>query len=1281
MALGEMLTLRKIGWKGRKQSLRAMLLATALSGPVLLLAPAGSFAQEAVQIRGGFHPDYGRVVFDWPRQVDFQTELNGRALLVRFPEAVTTDFTNLLNNLGTYVRSAALEDGGRTVRLELAQAVTVNSFRSGNSIALDLRPDAAAGGVSTEQTAAAPLVPVRVGQHPTYTRIVFDWTEPTAYTVDLADGVLTARFNRPARIDSPQLAGRLPQGFGRPQSAASAEEMVFVLPVADGSTVRDLVSGDKVVFDVTLGSGAVPEAAASATQILTPVAPPAEETAASEAPAPEAQAEDAQTAEAPEADPVADGGQAEDVSDADPLAEGTEAATLAPTDQADAVAAQSGEVQVPGEGTEGPSAEDTVAAAPAADGQTGEGPVSLAPPLDEAEAEAEAEARRILEAEDAAAAEAAAQAEAEEAATAEAEALADADDEAESEASTGGGLQTRVRTAEADVQGPLTAEQLAVQQALEEGTVQFKRDGSGRAISADGPAPVSFSFDWPDEVGAAVYRRGDYIWVVFDRRAPIDLNPLRQQGAPLIDRIEQLPLNNATALRLRAKPDVFPVVRLEGFNWVVDFRTEPYAPQNQVEIRAEADADAGPKLVFPTANPGNLVTIPDPDVGDTLLVATYRDSGTGVAGTRVYPEFRVLSSAQGVVVESNGDEVLFERSFDGFSVSGTDGLHISAVSPEAPASTSQNYSARRLFDFQEWVRGGEADYLPSEYKLLQAVTEVPEESRMDARLDMVRFYAARHRGAEANGIMKVIERLDESIFKKADLRALRGAVRVLNRDYEAARQDLSDPRLDGFAEAALWRGAVLAELGDMKGAADQFGVGDSLLRDYPYPVKAYLGLLRIEAAIATQDRRSASRWLDELDSDVELLTRGQYSRLRFHQGQIAFTQNDLELAFDYWTELVEGTDPKYAARAEFLLINMQRRQNEIDDDEVIERLERLRFQWRGDGFEFRVLRRLGQSYIDKGDYLNGLTTWRLAVTYFAEEDAARELAEDMTTLFRRLYIDGEADRMPPLRALSLYDEFRELTPSGADGDLLIELLANRLIDVDLLDRASALLDQQIEFRLKEQGREKARIGTKLAFVRLLNNDPIGAVDALRKTNFPQIDRELDDDRRRLEAKAMFELDRDEEAVKLLAGDTSIDADILRQDIFRKGENWTEAAKVLQRLSGDPPGDDEEIDEESARHVVNWAVALKLDQDEAGLTQVRELYGPAMNLSAFRDVFNYIVAPNDGGGASLQASLQQLATTDGFNAFMENYRDRLLTPVLGSEESAPVTSGTNTLQDS
>ena len=65
----------------------------------------------------------------------------------------------------------------------------------------------------------------------------------------------------------------------------------------------------------------------------------------------------------------------------------------------------------------------------------------------------------------------------------------------------------------------------------------------------------------------------------------------------------------------------------------------------------------------------------------------------------------------------------------------------------------------------------------------------------------------------------------------------------------------------------------------------------------------------------------------------------------------------------------------------------------------------------------------------------------------------------------------------PLTALALYDEYRELTPAGSEGDEMIGRLADRLVGVDLLDRAVALLDHQIKFRLK--GEKRVEVRTKL----------------------------------------------------------------------------------------------------------------------------------------------------------------------------------------------------------
>ena len=256
----------------------------------------------------------------------------------------------------------------------------------------------------------------------------------------------------------------------------------------------------------------------------------------------------------------------------------------------------------------------------------------------------------------------------------------------------------------------------------------------------------------------------------------------------------------------------------------------------------------------------------------------------------------------------------------------------------------------------------------------------------------------------------------------------------------------------------------------------------------------------------------------------------------------------------------------------------------------------------------------------------------------------------------RLYLEGGAERMQPLTALALYDEYRELTPAGSEGDEMIGRLADRLVGVDLLDRAVALLDHQIKFRLK--GEKRAEAGTKLALVHLLNRKPKAALKALRTTFRPGLPQQTQDDRRRMRAKAMFELGKNKEAVGLLAGDVSTAADQLRADIYWRAQNYQEAAKVLQRLAGGPLREGK-YDLTRAQRVLNWAVAMRLDKDEAGLKLARELYGPAMKNGPLGDAFRYIVIPKTTVTGDLEGISKRITEIDQFEAFLNNYRERLL----------------------
>ncbi len=71
----------------------------------------------------------------------------------------------------------------------------------------------------------------------------------------------------------------------------------------------------------------------------------------------------------------------------------------------------------------------------------------------------------------------------------------------------------------------------------------------------------------------------------------------------------------------------------------------------------------------------------------------------------------------------------------------------------------------------------------------------------------------------------------------------------------------------------------------------------------------------------------------------------------------------------------------------------------------------------------------------------------------------------------------------------------------------------------------------MRYRLK--GEERAKVGAKLALVLLLDRNPKGALSALRNSFQPNLPYEIEDDRRRIRAKATMDLGRHEEAIEIL----------------------------------------------------------------------------------------------------------------------------------------------------
>ncbi|MCC7259982.1 MAG: hypothetical protein IT567_03005, partial [Alphaproteobacteria bacterium] len=84
--------------------------------------------------------------------------------------------------------------------------------------------------------------------------------------------------------------------------------------------------------------------------------------------------------------------------------------------------------------------------------------------------------------------------------------------------------------------------------------------------------PYVVTFPWNEPVAAAVFSRGSYSWIVFDKPAHADLAPLAQQA--FVSDAELLPSDTATIIRFRNPQGLHAQASKDGESWIFKFAPE-----------------------------------------------------------------------------------------------------------------------------------------------------------------------------------------------------------------------------------------------------------------------------------------------------------------------------------------------------------------------------------------------------------------------------------------------------------------------------------------------------------------------------------------------------------------------------------------------------------------------------------------------------------------------------------------------------------------------------------
>jgi tetratricopeptide (TPR) repeat protein len=722
-------------------------------------------------------------------------------------------------------------------------------------------------------------------------------------------------------------------------------------------------------------------------------------------------------------------------------------------------------------------------------------------------------------------------------------------------------------------------------------------------------AQVRFTFAWANPAGAAVFRRGDTVWVIFDAPAAIDIGRA-PRGLTQYTGLQTVRGKDYTALRIEAAHGLPVSASAVGATWTIALGPGDQGASTLVHVSRD-DADGPANLKAPVAGITSILQFTDPQVGDTLDVVTALGPPKGLPARRDFAQLSILPSVQGLAIEPHIDELDVTREGDVIHIGRPLGL---ALSPSAaPQQVKADLDLPRpaalpgLIDYVNWPKTGSKGFL-SRYNALVSAAAAEganhdKGSPTIARMALARFLVGQELAFEAIGWLNDLAKESPQVMETPEFRGLRGIARVEARRFKEADADFSAPVLAEDPSSALWRAYIASQQAQWTEARTQFAKGSEAFLQFSPTWKARFARADAQAALAQGDLMAADSRIklalaDRTDVWEELTT-------RLVQARIFEMEGHKETALKMYAAIAGAPRESLASKALLRATQIKLETGKVTAPQAAMVFDGLRYRWRGDATELETIRALGQLYLSQGRYREALEALRSAGSRLPDLPEALQLQADLHAAFRSLFLDGNADGLEPIQALALFQDFQELTPVGADGDLMVRKLVRRLVDVDLLDQAATFLKWQAENRL--DGVARAQVATDLAVIYLMDKKPEQAIEAINASRTTVLPNTLNAERRLIEARAWAGVGKFDNALEILGKDASKEAGDVRAEVTWKSHDWAKAGPLFEKALADRWKDPAPLSAEEEGKLLRAGVAYSLAGDDAALGRLNGQY--------------------------------------------------------------------------
>ncbi len=791
--------------------------------------------------------------------------------------------------------------------------------------------------------------------------------------------------------------------------------------------------------------------------------------------------------------------------------------------------------------------------------------------------------------------------------------------------------------------------------------------------NADETEPHAFVLSSTDGLRMTAYKRFGFLWILINS-IDIPIEPfIEGENAEQFGALTRYEVADGTATLWQMNmPENFFITGEGGsLYWRIifstGFRENTITPSVPIKQNVQTNDVRSGQVFFPTTSEKSIVTFKDPLAGDTIKAVVVDTSEVYSDTTYEFVDFKALLSPVGLAFLQKNPSLDVTETAEGIIVKSDQGLVLTKPTDVSKVITEKSAPKaeldNQLFQFREWQMGPESALEENQRLLLSALRGKSQSGQAERLLTLSKLNLSHGRGVEAKGLAENASNILPQLERSPPFLALRGAASHLAGQHDLAIRDLAHPALDDYAEISFWKAATLAHLGDWQQAIETLPNNFSALYTYPDRISMPLTLTLTEIALRDGDTDKGEMLLAALEPKAGKLSESHQNGVKYLKGEILRQNNETEEAIAIWTKLSEEEDPLYRTKSELALVALGRSDETVSEKDAVNRLENLRFVWRGDDLELQVLRQLGLSEIEAEKYVDGFKTLRDTVVLSANNQLNDTVTNLMMETYENLFLTDKLEEVSPMDAAMLYEEFRELTPTGDKGDRLVARLAERLVDANLLGRAVKLLAYQLDYRLS--GEDAINTALRMASIQIMDSRPEDALMTISKAevllnraDFPnktlkQTDLNL------LKARALSDAEDVSGALELLQNMAPPSNDIFRleADIAWKSGRWNDAAAALRQLTLTSEFDtDDNLTEEEAQLLLNYAITLNLSDQRMTLRNIRERHLDQMQMTAKGELFEVITRPRQNALLADRGTIMNaIGETEIFSDFLDSYK--------------------------